>query len=251
MSRLGETRDVPAALSAGCLPSGQRCRIRAGGDAPLGHELDRSVQGPYPVGNPSAQPDLRFAFPSAETGARDQTLRLMVRPSYWGPQMRLRLSNALGTLPVTFDGVFAGLQRSGSVIEPGSNRAVSFGGKASVTVPPGQAVWSDPVALPFVRETADPALLGRRLAVSLHVAGESGPMTWHAKALTTSYVTPPGAGAKGDSDGVLEFPFSTASWSFFDALDMAGPEDSPRGCRSGRFHNRWHRQHHERRRSLA
>lgn len=185
-----------------------------------------SVQGPYPVGNPSAQPDLRFAFPSAETGARDQTLRLMVRPSYWGPQMRLRLSNALGTLPVTFDGVFAGLQRSGSVIEPGSNRAVSFGGKASVTVPPGQAVWSDPVALPFVREAADPALLGRRLAVSLHVAGESGPMTWHAKALTTSYVTPPGAGAKGDSDGVLEFPFSTASWYFLDALDMAGPEDS-------------------------
>ena len=39
-----------------------------------------SVQGPYPVGNPSAQPDLRFAFPSATTGARDQTFRLIVRP---------------------------------------------------------------------------------------------------------------------------------------------------------------------------
>ena len=43
-----------------------------------------SVQGPYPVGNPSAQPDQRFAFPSAQTGARDQTLRLVVRPSLWG-----------------------------------------------------------------------------------------------------------------------------------------------------------------------
>ena len=31
---------------------------------------------------------------------------------------------------------------------------------------------------------------------------------------------------EGDSDGVLEFPFSTASWLFLDALDMAGPEDS-------------------------
>ncbi len=30
-----------------------------------------SVQGPYPVGNPSAQPNLSLAFPSAETGARD------------------------------------------------------------------------------------------------------------------------------------------------------------------------------------
>lgn len=43
-----------------------------------------SVQGPYPVGNPSAQPDLRFAFPSAETGARDQTFRLIVMPDIWG-----------------------------------------------------------------------------------------------------------------------------------------------------------------------
>jgi hypothetical protein len=33
-----------------------------------------SVQGPYPVGNPSAQPDLRLAFPSAETG-------VAIRPS--------------------------------------------------------------------------------------------------------------------------------------------------------------------------
>jgi hypothetical protein len=30
-----------------------------------------SVQGPYPIGNPSAQPNLQFAFPAAEGGARD------------------------------------------------------------------------------------------------------------------------------------------------------------------------------------
>jgi hypothetical protein len=36
-----------------------------------------SVQGPYPVGNPSAQPDQRFLFPDAARGARDQTLRLV------------------------------------------------------------------------------------------------------------------------------------------------------------------------------
>ena len=185
-----------------------------------------SAQGPYPVGNPSAQPDLRFAFPSATTGARDQTIRLMVRPSLWGQQVRLRLSNAFGTQPVTFDGVFAGLQRSGSVLEPGSNQAVAFSGQPRVSVPPGQSVWSDPVALPFVRAPADPALLGRRLAVSVHVAGESGPMTWHAKALTTSYLTPPGAGAKGGSDGVLDFPFSTTSWFFLDAVDVAAAEDT-------------------------
>ncbi|MEE8626753.1 MULTISPECIES: hypothetical protein [Methylobacterium] len=39
-----------------------------------------SVQGPYPVGNPSAQPDQSFAFPDPAEGARDQTLRLVLRP---------------------------------------------------------------------------------------------------------------------------------------------------------------------------
>jgi hypothetical protein len=44
-----------------------------------------SVQGPYPIGNPSAQPDLRFAFPAPETGARDQSFRLIVRPRSMEP----------------------------------------------------------------------------------------------------------------------------------------------------------------------
>jgi lysophospholipase L1-like esterase len=177
-----------------------------------------SSQGPYPVGNPSAQPDLRFAFPSAPAGARDQTMRLMVQPDIWGPQARIRLSNAFGTRPVTFDGVFAGLQWSGGALAPRTNRPVRFAGKTSVTVPPGGSAWSDAIALGFPGHLA-----GRRLAVSFHIAGESGPMTWHAKALTTSYLTPPGAGAKGDLEDESAFPYSTASWYFLDAVDMRAP----------------------------
>src|SRR5882762_10994379 len=73
-----------------------------------------SVQGPYPVGNPSAQPNLSLAFPSAETGARDQSFRLVVKPEFWGARARMRFSNALGAQPVTFDGAFAGMQWSGA-----------------------------------------------------------------------------------------------------------------------------------------
>src|SRR5829696_3255756 len=62
-----------------------------------------SVQGPYPVGNPSVQPNLRFAFPVAETGARDQSFRLVVLPDLWGSETRLRFSNAFGTRPLTLD----------------------------------------------------------------------------------------------------------------------------------------------------
>jgi lysophospholipase L1-like esterase len=185
-----------------------------------------SVHGPYPVGNPSAQPDQKFAFPSPAAGANDQTFRLVAKPGLWGRQARLRLSNVFGTRPVTFDGVHVGLQMGGPALVPGTNRPVSFGGKDSVTVPPGMSVWSDPVALPFVRDASAADLAGRKLAVSFHVAGESGPMTWHAKALQTSYVSPPGSGSKGAQEDEAAFPYSTASWFFLDAVEMLAPADS-------------------------
>jgi len=88
-----------------------------------------SVQGSFPIGNAAAQPDLRFAFPSLETGARYQSFRLIVRPDLWGRKVRLRFSNALGTRPLTFDGVHVGLQRTAAALVPGSNQPISFAGK--------------------------------------------------------------------------------------------------------------------------
>ena len=185
-----------------------------------------SAHGPYPVGNPTAQPDMKFAFPDAATGARDQSFRMIVKPDIWGRQARIRLSNAFGKRDVTFDGAHVGLHNSSSAVVAGTNRRVTVGGKASVTVPAGKFVMSDPVALPFVKTPADPLLTGRRLAVSFHVVGESGPMTWHAKALATSYVTGPGAGSKGADEAELGFPFSTTSWYFLDAVEMLAPATS-------------------------
>ena len=160
-----------------------------------------SAQGPYPVGNPTAQPELKFAFPSAEQGARNQTFRLIVKPDAWGPQARIRLSNAFGTKPVTFNDAYVGLQESGAAILKGTNQPVLFGGQTNVIVQPGQSVASDPVALPFVATPPSPLLKGRKLAVSFHVLGESGPMTWHAKALQTSYLSAPGAGPLATDEG--------------------------------------------------
>ena len=186
-----------------------------------------SVQGPYPVGNPSAQPDQRFAFPMPAAGANDQTFRLVVRPDLWGRQARLRLSNAFGTRPITFDGIFVGLQLGGAAVVPDTNQPVRFGGKDGVTIAPGEWIWSDAVTLPFAADPGAPSLAGRKLAVSFHVAGESGPMTWHAKALQTSYVTAPGAGARGQEESEASFLFSTASWFFLDAVDVTAPAGTP------------------------
>jgi lysophospholipase L1-like esterase len=175
-----------------------------------------SAQGPYPTGNASAQPNLRFAFPEPAAGARDQTFRLIVMPDLWTRQARLRFSNAFGTRPVMLDGVFAGIHWSGGAVRAGTNHAVRFSGQTAVTIRPGQSVWSDAVALPG-------AAPGSKLAVSFHVAGESGPMTWHAKALATSYLSAPGSGSKGQLEDESAFPFSTTSWYFLDAVDMMAP----------------------------
>ncbi|HBK09059.1 MAG TPA: lysophospholipase [Acetobacteraceae bacterium] len=182
-----------------------------------------SAQGPYPVGNPTAQPELRFAFADPAKGATDQSFRLIVRPDIWGTQARIRLSNAFGTKPVTFDAVHVGLQQSGSAVLPGTNRPITFGNKTTITIPPGASAVSDPVALPFVHDPNDKMLTGRRLAVSFHVNGESGPMTWHAKALTTSYIAPPGSGAHTAETTEQAFPYSSTSWYFLDAVDMSAP----------------------------
>src|SRR5258706_8981910 len=90
-----------------------------------------SVQGPYPVGNPSAQPDMKLAIPSPETGARDQSFRMIVKPEIWGREARIRLSNALGTKPVTFGDVFVGMHQGSSAVVPGTNQSGTFGGRKS------------------------------------------------------------------------------------------------------------------------
>ena len=79
-------------------------------------QLDRVGARPYPVGFPTAQPELKFAFPSDEQGARNQTFRLIGKPDVWGPQARIRLSNAFGKRSVTFSDAFVGLQESGAAV---------------------------------------------------------------------------------------------------------------------------------------
>ena len=181
-----------------------------------------SVQGPYPSGNPVAQPVLDRVF-DAQRGATDQTFRLIVRPSLWGPQVRLRFANTFGTQPVTLDDLFVGLQMAGGTVAAGTNQRITFSGKTAISLPPGQSISSDPVALPFVARAAPAGLDGRKLAVSFHVAGSSGPMTWHAKALQTSYVSGPGSGSHAAEEPDAALPFTTTSWYFLDAIDVQAP----------------------------
>jgi hypothetical protein len=182
-----------------------------------------SAQGPYPSGSAVAQPDLEFAFPN--NTANDQTFRLIVHPSLLSSTTRIRFTNVFGSQAVTFDSVRVGLQKSGATLEHGTNQSVHFQGAETLTLQPGQAAWSDPVSLPFVSDDDASLLDWRKLSVSFHV-GSTGPMTWHAKAMTTSYVTDPNAGVASDAEDDVAFTTSTTSWYFIDAIDMLAPPDT-------------------------
>jgi lysophospholipase L1-like esterase len=118
---------------------------------------------------------------------------------------------------VTFDEIYVGIQATAGNLIGGMNRPLMFSGKSSVTIAAGASMVSDAVDLK-ISSGSNPD--GRKLAVSFHVAGESGPMTWHAKSLQTSYLTPPGSGAHGKEEHDAAFPFTTTSWYFLDAVEV-------------------------------
>ena len=195
---------------------------------------------PAPPGPPTTfapaniSPDLGFPFPNANTtGATDQTFRTIVKPDLWGKMMRFRFSNTFGNQSVTFNEVTVALQEySGNVVR-GTVRTVRFSGSKSVTIPVGQEIFSDGVRLPWVKDADDPGVLGRNLAVSYSVAGNSGPMTHHSGAFVTSYVTATGSGNHTEDLDGFAFQFTTTSTFFLDAVDVMAPSDTVVVCAFG------------------
>jgi lysophospholipase L1-like esterase len=74
---------------------------------------------------------------------------------------------------------------------------------------------------------------GRKLAVSFHVAGPVASMTWHAKALQTSYLSRPQSGVHTSDESDAAFPFTTTSWYFVDAVDVMAASNTVVVCALG------------------
>lgn len=91
----------------------------------------------------------------------DKTLRQIVRISAGGTSVRLRLSNAYGATPLTLEDIRVAKRLTGSRIDPASDTAVTFNGRATVTIAPGAYALSDPLPL-TVADDSD-------LAISLYV----------------------------------------------------------------------------------
>ncbi len=131
----------------------------------------------------------------------NQTVRMIVRTSIGGDGLRLTLSNALGMDSVRIGAVHVALRERDSAIVAATDRAVTFGGRTSLSVEPGALVVSDTIAL------AVPALT--ELAVSLYLPDETRNVTTHEFALNTTYV------AAGNAVGNAALPNAATNRTYF------------------------------------
>src|SRR5271163_3562210 len=72
------------------------------------------------------------------------TLREVIHVSLGGDMVRVRFSNLYGTSPLIIGAVEIAQTLKGVAIVPGTNKAVTFNGQPSVSIPPGALVVSDP-----------------------------------------------------------------------------------------------------------
>jgi lysophospholipase L1-like esterase len=157
------------------------------------------------------------AAPQAATGGnlsragfRDATIREIVFTSAGGVRVRVRLTNAFGSAPLRIGRATIALAGSGPRIVGGTSRALYFGGRRSVVIPPGAEATSEPATLRVPAAT--------HLAISLFLPDATGPATEHADAQQVSYVAT-GAHATGSSRA---FRTETRSWYFLDGVDVLG-----------------------------
>ena len=143
----------------------------------------------------------------------DKTLRQIVHISIGGDWLRVRLSNRFGTVPLVIDAASIGIQEAGASVVPGSLRALTFGGEASIAIAAGAKVLSDPVKL-SVADEAD-------LAVSLYVSEDTGGSTSHDFAWQTSYIS------SGDLTGEASMPEDDprTSWFWLTGVEVLAHRD--------------------------
>ena len=155
-------------------------------------------------------------FTGADAVLADTTLRQTVHVSTGGSRLRVRFSNAFGTtpLPLTAAAVArpAGDRAGVAAIVAGSTRPLTFGGRASVVVPPGAQIVSDPVPLSVAR--------GANLTVSAYLAaGQAGTaLTSHPGSRTTSYLI------AGDHHADADLPGATpvTHWYLISGVEVRG-----------------------------
>jgi lysophospholipase L1-like esterase len=157
--------------------------------------------------------------PHIPESVNHQTVRMIVHTSIAGRRLRLELSNAFGKGIVSIGAAHIAIRATGSSIESGSDRQLTFSGSSSVDIGPGTIMVSDPVDLD-IGAMSD-------LAVSLYVVKSEGLPTNHMLGLHTSYIS------GGETTAALSMPepITTNAYLWLRSIDVvASPEDFAIAC---------------------
>ena len=168
-----------------------------------------------PGANPAPAPAAPQPGAQFRNGFNNQTVRMIVHTSIGGRRVRIQLSNAHGVAPLAIAAAHIAIRSENSEIVPASDRALSFNGKTSCTIPPGALIVSDPVDLD-VAQVSD-------LAISLFVPGETGPPTIHNLGLHTTYIS-----KEGDLTAQAMIPDASTSqsWYWLSSVDVLAPANA-------------------------
>jgi lysophospholipase L1-like esterase len=140
---------------------------------------------------------------------------MIVRTSVSGRRVRVRLSNEFGKEPLVIGAAHIAIRSKGGAIVPASDRALTFSGQPSITIPPGAEVISDPADLD-VLELAD-------LAISVYVPDKADMSTQHITGLHPIYVAGP-----GDFTGKAEITdvSKQEAWYWLAGVDVTASKDA-------------------------
>ena len=143
------------------------------------------------------------------------TLRQIVHVSLGGSSVRVVLTNEFGTEPLLVEKAGVALSSKIGAIDAATQRPLTFGGQAKVTVPAGALAVSDPVNIKL------PALSD--LAVSIYFPGQlQHQITAHGFADQTNYE------AAGDQveAATLDAARTFFAWRFLKNIDVAASPDA-------------------------
>jgi lysophospholipase L1-like esterase len=148
----------------------------------------------------------------------NQTYRLNLFTKLGGTQVRVRLTNKFATNSVKIGAAHVALQSTNNSIQAGTDRALTFGGQAGVTLAAGAEAWSDPVTLTVAQHA--------KLAVSVYLPSSTRPTTFHPTGLHTSYISRTGNYTASTTLPLATFSNTTTEVVFVNDVQVRAPATS-------------------------
>ena len=146
--------------------------------------------------------------PPTSPELNDATLRQIVHVSIGGASIRVRFSNTFGATPLEISSAHVAVSAGPGAIRPDSDKALTFSGQPSVSIPAGAPIFSDPLAFNLAAQSD--------LAITIHIATAPDAVTTHPGSRATSYLQ------SGDAVSAADLSSATKveHWYFLDDVDV-------------------------------